>query len=114
MNIQLYHLKKNFAVQKALRFFKERSIPVQIVDLKKHRMGLRELNLFADNCGVHSLVDKAQPAVKEHPIAYTSNRDTILAYLLEHPEFLVTPLIRDGRRVSVGFDEGTLLSWLKE
>ncbi len=113
MNIQLYQLKKNFDVQKALRFFKERRIPVQIVDLKKHRLGLRELTLFADKYGVDSLIDKTLPKVKEHPISYTTNRDTILTYLLEHPEFLVTPLIRDGRRVLVGFDEEMLLSWLQ-
>lgn len=114
MNIQLYMLKKNFDVQKALRFFKERRIKVLLVDLSKHQMGKRELELFAQSGGAASLINRSLTAVKEHPIAYTSDRDTILSYLSEHPEFLVTPLIRDGRRAMVGFDEQTLLAWLKE
>ena len=37
MNIQIYALKKNFDTQKAERFFKERRIPYQLLDLKKQR-----------------------------------------------------------------------------
>ena len=37
MNIQIYASKKNPDVLKAERFFKERRIPYQMVDLKKHK-----------------------------------------------------------------------------
>ena len=47
MNVQIYASKKNPDVLKAERFFKERRIPYQLVDLKKHRLGRRELELFA-------------------------------------------------------------------
>ena len=43
MNIQIYALKKNFDVQKAERYFKERSIKFQSIDLSKKPMGAREL-----------------------------------------------------------------------
>ena len=39
MNIQIYCGKKNFDVQKAERWFKERRIPFQTLDLKKHKLG---------------------------------------------------------------------------
>ena len=74
MSLQLYSLKKNFAVQKAERFFKERRAQVQAVDLKKHKLGLRE------------------------------QEEIILGYLLERPEFLRTPIVRDGQRVVIGED----------
>ncbi len=112
MNIQLYALKKNFEVQKAERFLKERRIPYQLVDLKKHRLGKRELELFARPHGVRALIDLEDEAVKSHPIAYTNDSDRMIAYLMEQPRFLRTPLIRDGNRVMVGFDEQVLLSWL--
>ena len=43
MSIQLYVYKRNFDVQKAERYFKERKIAYQAVDLKKHRLGRRVL-----------------------------------------------------------------------
>ena len=112
MNIQVYQLKKNFDVQKTMRFFKERRIPVQIVDLKKHQLGMRELALFVKGRKVRDLIDIALPAVKEHPIAYTTNEDVMMKYLLERPDFLITPLIRNGRETIVGYDEATLLAWV--
>lgn len=114
MNIQLYAYKKNFDVQKAERFFKERRINIQLVDMKKHAPGLRELQVFARGRGAKALIDMDNPKVKEHPVAYTSDEGRILAYLVEHPDFLVTPLIRDGARALVGFDEGALLGWIGE
>lgn len=114
MNIQLYLYKKNFDVQKALRFFKERRISIQTVDMTRHKPGLRELSVFAKGRGAKALVDSASVKVKEHPISYTSDEERILDYLTEHPEFLVTPLIRDGARSMVGFDEKTLAAWIGE
>ena len=47
MNIQIFGTKKCNDTKKAERFFKERRLPLQWVDMKKHRPGLRELQLFA-------------------------------------------------------------------
>lgn len=114
MNIQVYQYKKNFEVQKALRFFAERGIKIQTVDLRRHQLGKRELLLFAQQAAVKELIDFNNPKVKEHPIAYTTDHDVILSYLMERPEFLVTPLIRDGQRTIIRFDEVKLLAWIGE
>ena len=47
VSIQIYVSKKNFDVQKAQRYFKERRISVQELDLKKHRLGEREVRTMA-------------------------------------------------------------------
>jgi len=105
MSLQLYALKKNFAVQKAERFFKERRAQVQFVDLKKHKMGLREIQLFARAAGgARSLVDRENVQAMSHPVAHTDNEAVILEYLLEKPEFMRTPIVRDGQRVVIGED----------
>ena len=105
MSLQLYALKKSFAVQKAERFFKERRVPLQAVDLKKHRPGLRELQLFARAAGgAANLVDRQSVAALSHPVAHTADEKVILDYLLEKPEFLRTPIVRDGQRVVIGED----------
>ena len=111
MNIQLYISKKNFDVQKAERFFKERRVTVQFVDLKKHRMGLRELQLFARAAGgVRNLVDRDNVNAMSHPVAHTDNEEIILGYLMEKPEFLRTPIVRNGQKVVIGEDQA---AWQK-
>ena len=105
MNIQIYAAKKNPDVLKAERFFKERRIPYQTMDLKKHKLGLRELQLFARAAGgAYQLVDRASTAALSHPVAHTDQEEIILGYLLERPEFLRTPIVRDGQRVVIGED----------
>lgn len=105
MSVQIYALKKNFAVQKAERFFKERRVPAQLVDLKKHKLGPRELQLFARAAGgAKNLVDRENVNALSHPICHTDNEQVILDYLLEKPEFLRTPIVRDGQRVFIGED----------
>lgn len=111
MALQLYALKKNFAVQKAERFFKERRVTVQFVDLKKHKMGVRELQLFARAAGgAYQLVDRSSTAVLSHPVAHTDNEAVILEYLLEKPEFMRTPIVRDGQKAVIGEDP---VAWQK-
>lgn len=53
MNIQIYAAKKNPDVLKAERFFKERRIPYQTMDLKKHKLGRKELELFVRAAAEH-------------------------------------------------------------
>ena len=111
MSLQIYSLKKNFAVQKAERFFKERRVQAQLVDLKKHRLGLRELQLFARAAGgARNLVDRDNINALSHPVAHTDNEAVILDYLMEKPEFLRTPIVRDGQRVVIGED---MAAWQK-
>ena len=105
MSLQIYALKKNFAVQKAERFFKERRVPAQFVDLKKHKLGLRELQLFARAAGgAKNLVDRENINALSHPVAHTDSEAVILEYLMEKPEFMRTPIVRDGQRVAIGED----------
>ena len=56
--IQVYFYKKNFQVQKTERFFKERRIPVQLVDLSRARLGRRELEAVKARVGLDALVDR--------------------------------------------------------
>ncbi len=111
MNIQIYQLKRNFDVQKAERYFKERRIPYQLVDLKKHQLGLRELQTFARGVGAKTLVDRQSVAALSHPVAHTSDENAIYEYLMAHPEFLVTPIVRNGNQVTVGVDEAAWAGW---
>ena len=109
MNIQIYWHKRNFDTQKVERYLKERRVPFQMVDLKKHCLGKREAELFLKVAGgLREALDMDSEAVKSHPIAYTNDREHILSYVVEQPTLLKTPIIRDGNTVIIGFDEAQL------
>ena len=113
MNIQIYALKKNFDTQKAERFFKERRVPYQLLDLKKHKLGSRELQLFARRLGAENLVDRKNPEVLSHLVAHTDDVEYILETLMENPRFLRTPIVRNGEQATLGADETTWEAWIK-
>ena len=114
MNIQIYASRKNPEVLKAERFFKERRIPYQLVDLKKHAPGQRELALFAKAAGgASALVDRAGMKALERPVAHMTTDSLILNELLNDPLALVSPIVRNGNAVTIGADEAVWLSWLE-
>ena len=112
-SIQIFALKRDFNVQKAERFFKERRVAYQRVDVLKYGIGKRELESVAAAVGLDALCDKESKAYRESVIAYTQNRDSILAGLMEKPQLLKLPIVRDGRRATVGYHPEIWEEWLK-
>ena len=112
--IQLYFAKRNPDVLKAERFFKERRVPVQVVDLTRHKLGRRELEVFARAAGgALNLVDRSTPRALERPVAHMSTDSLILDALLDDPTALRLPIVRDGQRAAIGVDECAWKEWLK-
>ncbi len=114
MNIQIYMFKRDFAVQKAERFFKERRISYQLVDLKKQHIGPRELRLFAGRDGVRSLLNTSDPRVREHPACYASDENDVADYLIAKPDLMRLPIIRNGNSFTIGADEETWKKWTNQ
>lgn len=114
MNIQIYFGKKNPDVLKAERFFKERRIPYQLMDLKKHKLGQKELEVFVRAIGARNLVDREGKKALERPVAHMSTDSLIVAELLNDPSALRSPIVRNGSKVTVGADEAAWKSWMTE
>ncbi|HPJ01273.1 MAG TPA: ArsC family transcriptional regulator [Candidatus Limiplasma sp.] len=115
MNIQIYVTKGNPDVLKAERFFKERKIPVQRIDIKKHKPGRRELELFARAAGsARALVDRQGMKALERPVAHMTDDNLILSELQNDPMALLSPIVRNGQKITVGVDEQAWLQWIKE
>ena len=113
MNIQIYLSKKNPDVLKAERFFKERRIPYQLLDLKKHKLGKKELDVFVNAVGAKALVDREGKKALERPVAHMSTDSLIVAELLSDPSALRTPIVRNGSKITVGADEAVWKTWLE-
>lgn len=113
MNVQLYWYDRNFEVQKAERFFKERKIVYQSLDLHRHRLGKREIQLFIRGFGLQELLDRRSQAVLSHPAAYTDDPERVTDYLLERPDLLKLPIIRIDQNLISGYDETKLKAFFK-
>ena len=112
MNIQIYVGKKNPDVLKAERFFKERRIAYQVMDLKKHKIGRREMEVFVRAAGsAKELVDRDGKKALERPVAHMSDDKYIIEALMEDPSALKTPIVRNGQQVTAGFCPDVWKDW---
>ena len=109
MNIQIFGKKKCFDTKKAERYFKERRIKVQAVDLVKFGLSPRELDSVIRACGLDQVIDtQAQGA---EILTYLAHRDDKIEKLLEYPEFLKTPIVRNGKQATVGYEPEIWKTW---
>ena len=111
MNIQIYCGKKNFDAQKAERYFKERRIPIQALDLKKHRLGEREIRLMISAIGMEKLIDREDRKVREHPACYYDREELLIPAIQENPWLLRLPIVRNGNRMTSGYRPDIWEQW---
>ncbi len=109
MNIQIYGKNKCFDTKKAQRYFQERRVKFQFIDLPRYGMGPRELENVARAVGVDALIDPKHPDAEllSH-YAYDVQK---LEYLLEHPKAIRTPIVRNGKKATVGYCPDVWKDW---
>ena len=112
MNIQIYALKRDFDVQKAERFFKERRIPYQFVDLSKKGMGRRELDAVRRSVGLKNMIKLSDKDWQSHYVAQLTNEQAALDELARCPALLKLPVVRNGQSATVGFMPDVWQSWV--
>ncbi len=109
MNIQIWGKSKCFDTKKAERYFKERRIKYQYIDLLRYGMSRGELTSVKNAIGLDALAD---PKDYEYPLfthlAYDADK---LEKLLETPELLRTPIVRNGKQATVGYCPEIWGSW---
>lgn len=109
MNIQIFGKSKCFDTKKAERYFKERGIKFQAVDLLRFGMSRGELTSAAKAVGLEDLVDwKSPDAALLKYLAYDADK---LEKLLEDPRLIRTPVVRNGRQATVGYQPEIWKSW---
>lgn len=112
MNIQIFGTKKCNDTKKAERFFKERGIKYQFIDMKEKGMSKGELTSVAGtNGGIANLVN---PDAKDSDAValfqYTADGDK-LEKLLEMQQIIKTPVVRNGRQSTIGYQPDVWKKW---
>ncbi len=112
MNIQIFGTKKSFDTKKAQRYFKERRIPFQFIDLREKEMSKGELRSVLQAAGgIEAIVDpKAKDQDTVALISYLADSQKF-DKLLENQQVLREPIVRNGRAATVGYEPDTWASW---
>ena len=101
MNIQIFGKAKCFDSRKAERFFKERRIKYQYIDIIKYGMSMGELRSVCNALGVDSIVNTDD---QDYPLyRYLASNEAKMEKLFEIPELIKTPVVRNGKTATVGY-----------
>lgn len=109
MNIQIFGKSKCFDTKKAERYFKERKIKYQYIDLPRYGMSRRELESVKSAVGLDSLIDEKG---SDYPLLqYLAHDADKLEKLFEEPSLIKTPVVRNGKQATVGYCPEIRKSW---
>ncbi len=112
MNIQIFGTRKCNDTKKAERFFKERNIKYQFIDLKEKGMSKGELTSVVSAVG--GVMDMVNPNAKDKDtvalIQYIADEDKF-DKLLENQQIIRTPVVRNGRQATLGYQPDVWKKW---
>jgi arsenate reductase len=115
LNIQVFGVKNSPATRAAERFFKDRRIDFQFVDLKKRPMAPGEIRRFVERFGLDQLLDTEGTAYIDSGLKYLkTSGDELLARVEKDPKLLKLPLVRSANGLSVGNDEAAWKAMLAD
>lgn len=109
MNIQIFGKNKCFDTKKAERWFKERRIKYQSVDLLRYGMSRGELTSVKNAVGLDALIDEKAPGAEI--LRYLTRDEDRLDKLFEDPRLLRTPVVRNGKQATVGYAPEVWATW---
>ena len=112
MNIQIFGTQKCNDTKKAERYFKERGIKYQFVDMKEKGMSKGEFTSVAEkNGGVDNMLNT--DAKDKDALALIKNiaDEDKLATILENQQVIKTPIVRNGRQSTLGYQPEVWKAW---
>ncbi|MBK8945203.1 MAG: ArsC family transcriptional regulator [Ignavibacteriae bacterium] len=111
MNIQIFGTKKCNNTKKAERFFKERNIQIHFRDLAEKGISAGELDNILLKIDEENLIDRNSKQFEKRGLKYMifNTKDE----LLSDPLLLKTPIVRNGKDVTVGYEPEVWKEWMK-
>lgn len=103
MNVQIFGTNKSFDTKKAQRWFKERGIKFQMIDLKEKGMSRGEFdNVCRALGGWQSLVDENAKDKDTLALLRFLAPEQQADKLFENQHLIRQPIVRNGRQATVG------------
>ena len=112
MNIQIFGTSKCFDTKKAERYFKERRIKYQLVDLKRFGFSGKEFDsVLRAVGGIDKLINWESKSQEVTLMKYMEDRVAKEDKVFDNPELVKTPVVRNGKQATVGYCPEIWATW---
>lgn len=111
MNIQIFGVKRCFDTKKAERYFKERRIKYQFIDLTIKGLSKGELQSVKTAVGLNNLIDSQSKDYKRLNMDRIVSSTVREEMLLNNPSLYKTPIVRNGKQATVGYEPDVWKTW---
>jgi len=113
MNIQIFGTKKCFDTKKAERFFKERKIQFQFIDLNEKPMSKGELNSVLQSVSINNLINNKSKDYTKLNFNNIRSAEIKAELLLKNQKVMNTPIVRNGKQATVGYNLEVWNNWIE-
>ena len=104
-------MSKCFDTKKAERYFKERRIPYQRIDLGKFGLSPREFETIRHAVGLRNMINTKSKDYEASFIAHLAYEQDIIDKLFDMPTLYASPFVRNGKQVTVGYCPEIWAEW---
>ena len=112
MNIQIFGKSKCFDTKKAERYFKERRIKYQMIDLMRFGMSGKEFDSVLRGVGdIDNLIDWDSKSQEVTNMKYMDDKRAKEDKVFDAPELMKTPIVRNGKQATVGYCPEIWATW---
>mgnify|MGYP002515053272 FL=1 len=112
MNIQIFGKTKCFDTKKAERWFKERRIKFQAIDLNRYGMSGKEFDsVLRAVGGIDNLIDWESKSEQITLMKYMEDKRAKEDKVFDDPMLMKTPVVRNGKQATVGYCPELWAKW---
>ena len=112
MNIQIFGKSKCFDTKKAERYFKERRIKYQYIDLNRYGMSGKEFDsVLRAVGGIDNLIDWDSKSQDVALMKYMEDKRTKEDKVFDDPTLMKTPVVRNGKLATTGYQPDIWSKW---
>lgn len=112
MNIQIFGTKKCFDTKKAQRYFKERNIKFQFIDIKEKQLSYGEFESVKKAIGsIDEMIDKKAKDKDLLSLLEYISVDEKDEKVFLNQQILLTPIVRNGKLATNGYKPEVWSLW---
>ena len=112
MNIQIFGSKKSFDTKKAERFFKERRIKYQLIDMNEKGISKGELTAVRVAVGINEIIDCKSKKYLKSNLQNVRSVEIKEEILLKDQSLINLPIVRNGKSATVGYKPEVWEEWI--
>ena len=111
MNIQIFGAAKCFDTKKAERYFKERKIKYQFIDIYEYGLSQGEFVNVIAAVGLNNLFNQDTVEYKRLNLQHIVGRNIREEILFKNPKLYKSPIVRNGKQATLGYQPEVWKNW---